>query len=116
GVIGVSLTGTPIIAIFKDVVQSTSGNPNGAVPKFVEQSTMVHEMGHALGFVNNGVPMVTSHQDTAHGAHTTNSNCVMYWLNEGTSDLTQFVLHYINSGNTVMWGSQVLQDAQAYSQ
>lgn len=115
-VIGVSLTGTPIIAIFKDVVESTGANPAGPVPKYVEQSTLVHEMGHALGFVNNGVPMVSSHQDTAHGAHTTNTNCVMYWQNEGASGLQSFVVQFITNGTTVMWGSQVLADAQNYSQ
>ncbi|MEK2644651.1 hypothetical protein [Bdellovibrio sp. BCCA] len=115
-VIGVSLGGTPIIAIFKDVIQNSGNNPNGPVPKYVEQSTMVHEIGHALGFVNNGVPMVTPHQDTAHGAHTTNTNCVMYWQNEGASDLSSFVQHYITTGSTVMWGPEVLQDAQNFSQ
>lgn len=112
-VIGVSLGGTPIIALFKDVIEASGGT---VVKKYVEQSTMVHEIGHALGFVNNGVPMVTPHQDTAHGAHTTNSNCVMYWQNEGASDLSQFVQHYITSGSTVMWGPEVLQDAQGFSQ
>jgi len=116
-VLGVSLSGTPIIAIFKDAVKASAANPNGPVAKFVEQSTLVHEIGHALGFVNNGVPMVgTNHQDTAHGAHSTNSNCVMYWLNEGGSDLVQFVQNYITSSSFVMWGSEVLGDAQAYSQ
>lgn len=116
GVIGVSLSGTPIIAIFKDVVRSSGMNPNGVVPRYVEQSTLVHEMGHALGFVNNGVPMVTAHQDTAHGAHSTNTDCVMYWMNEGASDLSQFLQNYISSGDTVMWGPEVLQDAQGYSE
>jgi hypothetical protein len=116
GVIGVSMGGTPVIAMFKQVIQSTGTVANGPVPKYVEQSTLVHETGHALGFVNNGVPMVTFHQDTAHGAHTTNQDCVMYWQNEGTADLSQFVQKYISSGSTVMWGPEVLQDAQAYSQ
>lgn len=115
-VIGVSISGTPIIALFKQVVQSTGNNPNGAVPKYVEQSTLVHELGHALGFVNNGVPMASNHQDTAHGAHTTDSNCVMYWQNEGAADLQTFVLHYILNNTTIMWGSAVLQDAQNFSQ
>lgn len=114
--IGVSLGGTPIIAIFKDVIQDAGFLPNGPVAKFVEQSTLVHEMGHALGFVNNGVPMASPHQDTEHGAHTTNSDCVMYWLNEGTSDLSDFVRDYISTGNTVMWGDEVLEDAKAFSQ
>lgn len=112
GVIGASLDGTPILGIFKNVI-TNSGGP--IVQRYVEQSTIIHELGHALGFVNNGVPMKTSHQDPAHGAHTTNSSCVMYWLNEGVSDLTQFIIHFINTGNTVMWGPEVLADAKAFS-
>lgn len=111
-VLGISLGGTPIIAMFKDVIQASGGT---LVQRFVEQSTLVHEMGHALGFVNNGVPMATNHQDTAHGKHTTNSNCVMYYLNEGASDLANFILTYQTSNSFVMWGSQTLADAQAFS-
>ena len=112
GVIGASVNGTPVLAVFKSVVTASGG---AIVQRYVEQSTIIHEMGHALGFVNSGVPMKTPHQDTAHGAHTTNSNCVMYWLNEGTTDLTQFIVHFITTGNTVMWGPEVLADAQNYS-
>ncbi|UOF02766.1 hypothetical protein [Bdellovibrio reynosensis] len=113
-VLGVSLSGTPVLAIFKDVINSSSSS--AVVKKYVEQSTLVHEMGHALGFVNNGVPMATHHQDTAHGAHTTNSDCVMYWMNEGAGDLRNFVQKYITSGSTVMWGPEVLLDAKNYSE
>ncbi|HEY1079471.1 MAG TPA: hypothetical protein VGE46_05215, partial [Bdellovibrio sp.] len=91
-------------------------NPNGPIPKYVEQSTLVHEMGHALGFVNNGVTLASAHQDTAHGAHTTNPNCVMYWQNEGASDLASFVQNFITNNTTVMWGAEVLQDARNFSQ
>lgn len=114
-VIGVNLTGTPIIAIFKDVVKASGANPNGAVPKFVEQSTLVHEMGHALGLVNIGIPLTSAHQDVNHGAHTNNSNCVMYWANEGLADLQQFVLKYVASQNVEMWGPEVLADVEAIS-
>ncbi|XGC81717.1 hypothetical protein ACES2L_04375 [Bdellovibrio bacteriovorus] len=113
-VLGVSITGTPVLAIFKDVINTSSSST--VVKKYVEQSTLVHEMGHALGFVNNGVPMATNHQDTAHGAHTKNSDCVMYWMNEGASDLRNFVQKYITSGTTVMWGPEVLLDAKNYSE
>lgn len=114
GVIGVSLNGTPIIAMFKQVIKSTGGL--GPVPKFVEQSTLIHEMGHALGFVNNGVPMKNPHQDVSNGAHTINKDCVMHWLNEGLTDLSKFVQKYVSSGTSVMWGPEVLDDARAFSQ
>lgn len=113
-VLGLSLGGTPVIAIFKDVINGSSNN--AVVKKYVEQSTLVHEMGHALGFVNNGVPMAVNHQDTEHGAHTTNSDCVMYWMNEGAGDLTNFVQKYITSGSTLMWGPEVLKDAENFSE
>ena len=116
GVIGVSIGGTPVIGIFKQVVRSTGANPNGPIPKYVEQSTLVHELGHALGFVNNGVPMANPHEDSGHKAHTTNSNSVMYWQNEGASDLVQFVQTYVASGSNVMWGPDVLLDAQRFSE
>ncbi len=112
-VIAESVNGTPVIGIYKNVI-TASGGP--IVQRYVEQSTLVHEIGHALGFVNNGVPMKTNHQDSAHGAHSTNPNCVMYYLNEGAADMMSFVSKFISSGNTIMWGPEVLADAQAFSQ
>lgn len=111
-IIGYNITNTPVLAIFKDVITASGNN---IVQVYVEQSTLVHEMGHSLGFVNNGVPMKTPHQDPSHSAHSTNSNCVMYWLNEGTTGLSNYVQRFITSGTTVMWGPEVLADAQAYS-
>lgn len=113
GVIGVSINGTPIIAIFKDVIESSSGVL--LVKKFVEQSTLVHEMGHALGFVNNGVPMSVPHQDTGRGAHSTDTDCVMYYQNEGAASLISFFQRYMASSSLIMWGPRVLADAQAFS-
>lgn len=113
-VIGVSLSGTTIIAIFKPVVRS-SGNQSGLVPIYVEQSTMVHEVGHALGLVNNGLPMLTSHQDSSHGAHCSNPNCTMYWENEGIANLKSFLQRVmLPGGSTTLFGSECLNDLQNY--
>ncbi len=100
------------MVMFKEVVAGSSAA--ALVRKFVEQSTIVHEMGHAFGLVNNGVPMTTSHQDSAHGAHCTNQDCVMYYLNEGAGDLKTFVQNYLISGQTVMYGSECLNDTRSY--
>lgn len=113
GIIGVNLTGTTIIAIFKDVVKDLSaGNTN--VEKFAEQSTIVHEIGHAFGLVSNGVSPTSAHYDEPHGAHCTNQNCVMYWQNEGKKDLSEFIKKVISSGNSVLYGDECLQDFKAY--
>jgi len=111
-VIAFSIKGTPVIGVFKDVIKN-SGGP--IVQNYVEQSTLVHEMGHGLGLVNDGIPMKTPHLDLNHGSHTTNTNCVMYWQNEGLSHLMTYVQKYITSNSKVMWGAEVLSDAQAFS-
>jgi len=111
-IIAFSINGTPVIGVFKNVITS-SGGP--LVQKYVEQSTLVHEMGHALGLVNNGIPMKNPHQDVDHGSHTTNTNCVMYWQNEGMTNLISFVQKFISTNSTVMWGPEVLLDVQNFS-
>jgi hypothetical protein len=111
-VIGASLTNTPIIVVFKDVVISTGAS--SSLVKYVEQTTLVHEFGHAMGFVNNGVPQSTNHQDTAHGHHCLNNDCVMYWLNEGSADLISFVQKYMTTGDPVMFGPECLNDAKSF--
>lgn len=112
-VLGLSISGTNIMAIFKDVIEGSGGT---TVQRFVEQSTIIHEIGHAFGLVNNGITMHTNHQDVANGNHTTDKDCVMYHLNEGRSDLIKFVQDYIINGNTIMWGNLVQQDVQQFSQ
>lgn len=51
----------------------------------VEESVLVHELGHILGLVNCGTPMVTPHEDTepGHGrCHSISRESVMYWAVE----------------------------------
>ncbi|MEM7182003.1 MAG: hypothetical protein AAF518_13885 [Spirochaetota bacterium] len=117
GVIGVSITGTPYIAIFKQVVDSTGDSTTiegQATRVYVEQATLIHEMGHALGLVNNGVSMVSDHEDTDNNKHCSNTTCVMYYANTGTSALVTFLKSYISSGSTVMLKSNCLEDTQSY--
>lgn len=113
-VIGYSVTGTNVIMLFKQVVQASGVFSSGIIPKFVEQSTIVHELAHAIGFVNNGLPLTSAHHDSAHGAHCSNTNCVMYYLNEGASDLANFVVNYQNSQNAVMLDNACLEDAKKF--
>lgn len=111
-VLAVSIGTTGVIAMFKDVIAGTGGvGPN--VERFVEQSTLVHEMGHALGLVANGVATTTAHHDSAHGAHCTNDRCVMYYLNEGASDMAAFARDYVVSGDTILFDSACLGDVDA---
>lgn len=111
-VLGITIAEKRVTAIFKPVVNA---NPNMLLREFVEQSTLIHEFGHAVGLVNNGLPMVNPHQDVTHGAHCTNANCVMYYLNEGVSDLLAFITRINLTGSSVMFGPECLADTSAAS-
>lgn len=88
---GVTISGPVIgpVVIFLDKMDEfrspVGGLPNLPVPypaqarEQVERVTLLHEAGHAMGLVNNGLPMVTDHEDDAHAGHSSNEASVMYW-------------------------------------
>lgn len=83
------------LVIYEKTIQNLSGaigQPSRAV---LESTVMQHEFGHILGLVNIGTPMQSAHQDTAHGAHCTNTACLMYWQ----VDTSNFVANLL--GGTV---------------
>jgi len=110
-VLGVSIGKTGVIAMFKPVITSAGSAlfPNSR--KFIEQTTLIHEFGHAVGLVNNGVSMVTPHQDVANGAHDSDANCVMYYANEGAG-VADFVKN-LRNGDEVVFDSKCLADVAA---
>ncbi len=111
-VIGVNIVPTTVTAVFKPVINNTS--LLGRVRTFTEQSTIVHELGHALGLVNNGVPITSPHHDTNNGAHCLNTDCVMFFQNEGAGNLSAFVQQFIASGDVVLFGDECLLDTNEY--
>lgn len=115
-VLGVSLGDTGIIAMFKPVIETTHLELFPSVSAFVEQTTLVHEFGHAVGLVDNGLPLSTDHRDSDHDAHCAHQDCVMYWANEGASDLSDFVRAYVASGSAIVFGSDCLADIDAQSE
>ena len=113
GVIGVSIGNTGILAMFKDVIRSTDVVGTMNVARYVEQSTLVHELGHQFGLVNNGLLMVAPHEDTGHPAHCTNDQCAMYWANEGTTNAARFAQEHVLTGSSILFGAECLADADA---
>lgn len=57
-----------IIAIFREFV-----------PQEKDKGNLMHEIGHHLGLVNNGIPQLKLHEDKAHPQHDVNSACVMFY-------------------------------------
>ena len=115
-VIGARVTGTSIIALFKPVVTASAIAESMDVAKYIEQSTLTHEMGHALGLVNLGIPATSDHEDHLHPGHCTNPNCVMYYLNhEGITGLNDLVKRVLLTGNAVIFGNECLQDTRSFN-
>lgn len=113
-IIGFHISNTKIMVIFKDVIKSSASGPFPMVSKYVEQATLIHEMGHALGLVNNGLPMHSSHQDAPNGAHCSNENCVMYYANEGAGSLKKYIDKVMQEKRIIMFDQQCLNDALNY--
>ena len=111
--LGGNLDGTGIIVIFKPVVQSTEATGGQYAPAIVEQTTLVHEFGHAVGLVGDGLSPVHDHEDHAHAHHCTSSSCVMNAWNEGGSAAVAFASRLATTGNAVMFDSDCLADTDA---
>lgn len=111
-VLGVNIVGTTVTAIFKPVVVGAAFFDTQR--KFIEQTVIVHELGHALGLVNNGVPLTSEHHDEPNGAHCTNTDCVMYYQNEGQGSVASFIQQFTGSGNRVVFGPECIADCEAF--
>jgi hypothetical protein len=115
-VLGISLTGSSVVALFKPVIRTDSRDveTNEFVAKYVEQSTLVHEIAHGIGLVGNGVPVTSPHLDREHGAHCTNTSCVMHWSHEGGTDLRGFVRRFVQTQDLVVFDEDCLRDAWSF--
>lgn len=73
------------VALFTDVIVSYCtagpGDPTRICPE-MERSILLHEIGHQIGLVNSGLPMVSDHEDPEHAGHDVNPDCLMYWAYE----------------------------------
>lgn len=112
-ILGGHLDGTGVIVIFRPVVQSTVTSGGQYAPVIVEQTTLVHEFGHAIGLVGNGVSPLRDHEDHVHGHHCVASACVMNRWVEGGSSAQSFVTQFASTGNVVMFDENCLADIDA---
>lgn len=91
-VLGVAFGAGPI-AIFSDSIDGLCAGIllNCNTANFY-RSVVLHEFGHAMGLVNNGIPMVTHHEasscgDESDSGHSTNQNSVMFCAVENSTDI-----------------------------
>lgn len=112
GVLGIHPGNHPFAFVFKDVVRSVGGD--AMTQRYVEQATVVHELGHTIGFVDNGVPMVNDHQDAEHPHHTTDEDGVMYWQVESPDGSLALATSLITGARLQLFGPATLLDAHNF--
>ena len=112
GTLGVHFSGYGFAFVFKDVVAGVGGT--AADQRYVEQATVVHEIGHLIGLVNNGVPLTSNYEDPAHLRHSTNTSCVMYWAVESSTTILTSLTNSILAARLNLFEAEVLNDGRAY--
>lgn len=80
--------GNRFVALFQDAIRSRcqsgiAGALQQDICEIAERNVWAHELGHTLGLVDNGLPMVTNHRDPEHGKHDIREGCLMYWAYDG---------------------------------
>ena len=111
--LGVTLADSGVIALFKPAISKPVVNPTPP-PEFVEQLALIHFLGHAVGFVDNGVPVGDNnkaHIDTANGHHCTNKKCAMSVELESAAGAAAYT-SLIRSFQSVLVGQECLSDAR----
>jgi len=111
-VLGRSIGASGVVVVFKPAVAAVAG----ASPELVEQLTLVHYFGHAVGFVDNGVPVAENnrrHVD-ADGHHCTNKQCAMSADVETSAGAATFASTLIRSPEGVILGQDCLSDARIF--
>lgn len=99
GVAGVTVSGPVIgpVVVFLDALREV-GTPLAPLPNpqpavtVLERSTLLHEAGHAMGLVNNGLDQVRDREDKEHAGHSSNPRSVMYWRVETVNGLREILL------------------------
>lgn len=109
-ILGVSIADTGVIGMFKPAIASAGNSP----PQLVEQLTLIHHFGHAVGFVDNGVPVEAgnrAHVDPENAHHCTNKQCAMSFATETPAGASAFA-GTVRSPQAVLIGQECLSDAR----
>lgn len=109
------------IAMFKDNIarscnaRSTLGLLDASACERAESAVWLHEIGHILGLVDNGLPMVTNHRDPdpEHGRHDVDPSCIMYWTYDGEAAVDAVFSNLLGSGSELGFCPNDLADIDA---
>lgn len=106
-VLGAAYRNTSAVIFGKKIKDNSGGLTQPSRTK-LEATVLEHEIGHLLGLVDNGSPMKTPHEDSAHDSHCNNDKCLMYYAAETTD-----VLGFLVTGNIPAPDANCVADMQA---
>ncbi|MDX1667174.1 MAG: hypothetical protein R3350_08090, partial [Saprospiraceae bacterium] len=107
-VLGAAYRNTSFV-LFGSKIDEVSGGLGQPSQTTVETTVLTHEFGHLMGLVNNGTPLQSDHQDTAHGKHCDVEDCLMYF----TAESGDAVSNLIGGGCAPGLDSQCIADLRA---
>ena len=93
------------MALFSDSIDEADGPFGRPSVEDVENSVLVHEVGHLLGLVNLVYQSPVDHEDH-HPGHSNNDESVMYWAIE-SADVSNFILEVCRVISTTTTGWMV---------
>lgn len=108
------------IAIFTQTIEELCGA--SALPPLLqdqlcadaELAIWMHEVGHVIGLVDNGLPMQVNHEDPDHPGHDVDPDCVMYWAYEGDGLIARITDDLLSTGNSALdFDTECLADIAA---
>lgn len=113
--LGVAIGTEGVIAMFKPAILKPAGQQIPP-PPYVEQLSLIHELGHAVGFVDNGVPVADSNKaHIAEGHHCNNTQCAMYGGIDTVQGAAPYAMKYVRYQTSVLIGQECLSDARIFA-
>jgi hypothetical protein len=115
-ILGVSVPNSGVIGIFKPAI-TTPVASTIPPPQLVEQVALIHNFAHAVGFVDNGVPVAANnraHVDTANPHHCSNKQCPLSIAVESAVGANAFASSFIPFPGKVILGQECLSDARLF--
>jgi len=106
------------IAMFPETIEASC---SGLLPTVRERvcteaqaAVWTHEIGHVIGLVNLGIPMVEDHEDPDHPGHTNDEEGVMYWAYERPAAADLLAARLAGGGPSFEFGPASLADVEAF--
>jgi hypothetical protein len=90
------------VVVFAATIQTACEVGPPGTPELLRRATettvWAHEVGHLMGLVDDGTPMVTDHRDPDNGNHDIDESCVMHW-SANRDQVVERMLERISGGN-----------------